>query len=107
MLQGAQEWERDGWGDVSAWDETTREEKARHSPIEKWLASEVEVTRSTVDAFTHAEMTVSFNSWVSMNGEDAPALSKNGLRDELEGALIRAGLAYDKHSHKLVGGRLR
>jgi P4 family phage/plasmid primase-like protien len=107
MLQGAQEWERDGWGDVSAWNETTAEEKSRHSPIERWLVDEVEVTRSVLDSFSHGEMTASFNGWISMNGEDAPSLSKNALRDELEGALVRAGLSFDKHSRRMVGGRIR
>jgi hypothetical protein len=51
-------------------------------------------------------MVSSFNHWTAMMAEDAPSLTKNALRDEMEGSCVRGGMVYDKHARRLVGGRL-
>jgi P4 family phage/plasmid primase-like protien len=106
MLAGAAAWAREGWGDTTTWNEITAEEKAKHNVIEKWVSDMVVITGSVVDEMSHAEMMTSFQMWLSMNGEDKPNMTKNALRDECEGACIRAGMTYDRYRKRLVGGHL-
>jgi hypothetical protein len=106
MVEGACAWGVDGWGDTTVWDEITAEEKSKHSVVERWVADSVVVTGSTMDDFSHADMMSNFTMWLSMVGEDKPPMSKMALRDEIEGACVRAGMSYDKFRKKLVGGHL-
>jgi putative DNA primase/helicase len=106
MIEGAKTWAREGWGDTTTWNEITAEEKSKHSVTERWVADMLVVTGSVVDEFTHAEMMASFSMWLSMTGEDKPPMTKNALRDECEGACIRAGLHYDRYRKRIVGGHL-
>jgi hypothetical protein len=106
MIEGAKAWSREGWGDTTTWSEVTAEEKAKHSVTEKWVADSVSVTGALGDEFSHADMMASFTMWLSMTGEDKPGLTKVALRDELEGACVRAGMTYDRHRKRLVGGHL-
>jgi putative DNA primase/helicase len=106
MLRGAMDWYRDGWGDTTVWRETGALERAKHDPVSRWVNECVEVTGSTADTFTHGDMMGNFDMWLIMSAETKPSLSRNALRDELEGACVRGGLRIDKARRALIGGRL-
>jgi hypothetical protein len=106
MLAGAEAWATEGWGDVSAWAETTADEKTRHDVKEKWKTESLVITGSPADEFTHADMMGNFQSWLVFSGEDAPAMSKVALRDELENMLRRDGVIWSGFRKTFQGGRL-
>jgi Family of unknown function (DUF5906) len=106
MLEGAKAWNEHGWGDTSAWAETATDERAKHNIFAKWAGACLEVTGNALDTFTHADLVVSFNTWVMFAGEDAPKLSKAAVRDELENTCRTLRMTYDKKRKLMVGGRL-
>jgi len=107
MLQGAIAWWTDGWGDVSAWTATNAEERTAHDPIMKWITSCVEYTGVPTDSFTYADLTTSFNWWITTEGDDVPKMSKAALRDECVGACVRMGMVLDGKGSRVYGGLLR
>jgi putative DNA primase/helicase len=106
MIHGAMAWAADGWGDTTVWEEATEDEQAKHDVKVKWAKESLVVSGSVVDTFTHADMMANFSSWLMFSGEDAPALSKVALRDELENLAKRLGVRWDAHGKVFVGGRL-
>jgi putative DNA primase/helicase len=106
MIEGAKAWNEHGWGDTSAWAETATDERAKHNIFAKWSGACLEVTGSVGDTFSHADMVVSFNTWVMFAGEDSPKLSKAAVRDELENVCRGLRMTYDKKRKLMVGGRL-
>ena len=97
MLEGSVAWGVSGWGDTSMWSETTSDEKSKYDVKEKWRADSLEVTGSLVDTFTLSEMMSHFSSWLALNGEDAPSMPKNAVRQEMENMVKRAGELEQPH----------
>jgi phage/plasmid-associated DNA primase len=106
MLQGAMDWHRHGWGDTEVWRESTSMERAKHDPIARWVSENVMITGVATDTINYADMMRDFDMWLIVSAETKPALSRNALRDELEGACVRAGMRIDKTRRVIAGGRL-
>jgi putative DNA primase/helicase len=106
FLEGAKAWAVDGWGDTEVWDTATKDEQARHDVKVKWAKDSLVVTGLLSDEFTHADLMSNFGSWLMFSGEDAPPLTKNALRDELENMIKRMGIDWNSHTKRFQRGRL-
>jgi len=59
------------------------------------------------DVFSHADMLVMFDYWMTMTGSEKVSLTRAALKDELEYHLIRGGAKYDKKAKLFTGAVLR